>query len=118
MITAIDAEHRHSSTRPATTRTQTPSKRSSGHDGASTSGRPARAPSTAATTASASPDSEGTPATFRRTELSIRVDVPSRAVRIDVLDATTKAPVRTILLGGHGQATARQSAPLLLDRHV
>ncbi|HEY2386324.1 MAG TPA: hypothetical protein VGK30_05140 [Candidatus Binatia bacterium] len=64
-----------------------------------------------------SPDSTVTPS-FRLTELSIQVDMHTRAVRIDVIDATTKATVRTIALGGHGQASARQSAPLLLDRHV
>ena len=98
MVTTIGAAQRHSSTRPAATRS--------------------RPPSAAAPTASASSDAPATAATFRRTELSIQVDVSSRAVRIDVVDATTKAPVRTIVLGGHGAGTARQSAPLLLDRRV
>jgi hypothetical protein len=62
------------------------------------------------------PDPTSTPSSFRRTELSIRVDVQARSVHIDVVDAATQATVRTITLGRPGDAP--QDQPLLVDRRV
>jgi hypothetical protein len=55
---------------------------------------------------------------FRRTELLFRVDMRSRALRIVVLDAATKATIRTIFLKGSQPPEVDRPSPLLVDRYV
>jgi len=104
MISAIDAGVRSASTSPPE-----PARRAGDHRAPSTP-RLRKAPERSTS------DPTSTPSSFRRTELSIRVDVQARSVHIDVVDAATKATVRTIKLGRPEDTPKDQ--PQLVDRRV
>ncbi len=112
MINPIGAGDHAGSTRPAVpTRSQAPHAAAVQRADPSAAAR-TRSPDTGPSTASPQP--------FRQTVLSFRVDVRSGAVQIDVVDAATKATLRTIALDRPAGSlpNAAPPPPLLVDRHA